>query len=534
LNAKVVTMDRDHPRAEAIAVKDGRITGVASSQTIESLIDAGRTEVIDAAGKLITPGFNDAHTHFEGLDLDYVDLRYITDPKLITQRVEQRVSSAQPGELIRGGRWDHELFPEGQWPTKELLDPVSPNHPVILSRVDGHSVLVNSYVLHQSGITSSTSSPPGGEIVRDPATGVPTGIFKETARRLLKIEGTPVERSPEEERARRLESWVKAFEMAASSGVTTVQLAGFDPEVLEMLEQFHTQGELTLRFYLNGVLPDNEEELDRYAELARRYPREDSWIRFGYLKGFIDGTLSSSTALLFEPFSDEPDKAGLPQMPYEELEKRVISADQQGFQIGIHAIGDKGNNWVLNAYEKAMEVNGPSERRHRIEHASILRLDDIPRFARLGAIASTQAVFVRTDSAYAEKRLGRERCKGVYAWRRLLDAGAHVSFGTDYPVEPLDPREGLYAAVTRKNRKGWPESGWFPDQKLDIEEAIRLYTLEPAYAEYMEDRKGMLRVGYLADMVIWGRDLLTVPPEDILDAQVDVTIIGGKVVYRRE
>jgi len=341
-----------------------------------------------------------------------------------------------------------------------------------------------------------------------------------------------VERSPEEERARDLESWSKAFEMAASHGVTTVQLAGSNPEVLEMLERFRSREELTLRIYLNGVLPEKEEELRQYTELARRYPREDDWIRFGYLKAYVDGTLSSSTALLFEPFSDEPDKSGLPQMPYEELERRVISADQRGFQIGIHAIGDKGNHWVLNAYEKAIEVNGPRERRHRIEHASILSLDDIPRFARLGAIASTQAVFVRTDSAYAEKRLGHERCKGVYPWRRLLDAGAHVAFGTDYPVEPLDPREGLYAAVTRKNRKGWPESGWFPDQKLHMEEAIRLYTFEPAYAEHMEDRKGMLRIGYLADLVIWDRDLLTVPPEDILDAQADITFVGGKVVYR--
>jgi predicted amidohydrolase YtcJ len=343
-----------------------------------------------------------------------------------------------------------------------------------------------------------------------------------------------VERTPEEEAARRLESWQKAFEMAASLGVTTVQLAGSDREVFETFDHFRAQGKSTLRVYLNGKLPENDQDLDQYLELADRYSREDDWIRFGYLKGYIDGTLSSATALLFEPFTDEPDKSGLPQMSYEELERRVLAADRRGFQIGIHAIGDKANHWVLNAYAKAVETNPPRERRHRIEHASILHSEDIPRFAELGVIASTQAVFVSTDNLYAEKRLGRERSKGVYAWRRLLDAGAHVAFSTDYPVEPLDPREGLYSAVTRKNRKGMPGGGWFPDQILKLEEAVRLYTWESAYAEFMEDRKGMLRTGYLADIVIFDRDLTNVPPEEILTAQIYYTIVGGRIVFQNK
>jgi predicted amidohydrolase YtcJ len=400
--------------------------------------------------------------------------------------------------------------------------------------VDGHSTLVNSYVLRQSGITRDTPDPPGGQVVRDPVTGDPTGILKEAARNLIDIDGAEVERTPEEKEVRRLESWRKAFEMASRLGVTTVQLAGSDREVYEMFDYFRAQGRPTLRVYLNGELPENEEDLDQYDALLDRYPREGDWNRFGYLKGYIDGTLSSATALLFEPFTDEPDKTGLPQMSYEELERRVLAADRRGFQIGIHAIGDKANHWVLDAYAKAEEVDPPRERRHRIEHASILRLDDIPRFAEVGVIASTQAVFVRTDNLYAEKRLGPERSKGVYAWRRLLDEGVHVAFGTDYPVEPLDPREGLYAALTRKNRRGMPESGWFPDQTLELEEAIRLYTLEPAYAEFMEDRKGMLRVGYLADIVVFDRDLTNIPPEEILSAQVDYTIVGGRIVFQRK
>jgi predicted amidohydrolase YtcJ len=532
-NAKIVTIDSERPRAQAIAVAGERIVGIGTDSDIELLIEDGKTQVIDARGRLVVPGFNDAHDHFNGLDLDYVDLRYVTDPREIARRVQERIARAQPGELIRGGAWDHELFADKRWPTKELLDPVSPDNPVVLSRIDGHSVLANSYLMRQSGITGDTPDPPGGQIVRDPESEEPTGIFKEAARGLLVSRGAVIERTPEEERARRLQSWKRAFEMAASLGVTTVQLAGFDPEALEMLEYFKAEGKLTLRVYLSGALPATDEELGASLELARRYPREGDWIRFGYLKGFIDGSLSSSTALLFEPYSDEPDQTGLPQMPYEELERRVVAADGQGFQIGIHAIGDKGNHWVLNAYEKATKENDQRERRHRIEHASILRMEDIPRFAQLGVIASTQAVFVRTDSLYAEKRLGFERCRGVYPWRRLLEAGAHIAFGSDYPVEPLDPREGLYAAVTRKNRDGLPASGWFPDQVLEMEEAISLFTQEPAFAEYMDDRKGILRKGYLADIVIYDRDLLTIAPDEILTARVDSTIVGGRIVYQR-
>jgi hypothetical protein len=251
------------------------------------------------------------------------------------------------------------------------------------------------------------------------------------------------------------------------------------------------------------------------------------------LKGFIDGTLGSGTMLVFEPFLDAPDKTGLPQMSYEELERAVVASDKWGFQIGIHAIGDKANNWILNAYEKAQQVNGKRDSRHRSEHAQILRLDDIPRFAQLGVIASMQPTHCITDKRFAEKRIGRERCKGAYAWRRLLDAGAKIAFGSDYSVEPLDPVEGLYAAVTRKDRAGEPGEGWFPDQKLTLEEAIKLYTLDSAYAEFMENRKGMLKKGYLADAVIFDQDLFKMAPDDLMKAKVDTTIVGGKVIYKK-
>ena len=531
-NAKVVTIDKDNPRAEAVAVKGEFIIAVTSNRTIDQYIEEGTTTVIDAKGRLVIPGFNDAHCHFRAINPDYINLRYITDSKIITERVKEKVARAKPGELIRGGRWEHELFPDKQWPTKELIDPVSPNNPVVLSRIDGHSVLVNSYVIKHSGITKDTPDPFGGEIQRDPVTGEPTGIFKESAKRLLKYGDVKVERTPEEEEERLMKGWQAAFDMAARLGVTSVQHPGGGNA--EIYQKFMDMGKLRLRVDVAGRLTAEEEELEQYEKMIKQYPREGNWIRFGILKGFIDGTFGSGTALLFEPFEDEPDKTGLAQMPYEELERRIIAADKIGFQIGIHAIGSKANHWILNAFESAQQVNGQRDSRHRNEHASILTTEDIQRFAELGVVASMQPAFICSDMVFAEKRIGFERCKGVYAFRRLLDTEAHIAFGTDYSVEPLDPLEGLYGAVTRKDRAGWPEGGWFPDQRLSMEKAIELYTLGSAYAQFMEDRKGMIKVGYLGDLVIYDRDLMTIPAEEIMKSLVDYTIVGGKVVYQRQ
>ena len=530
-NAKVVTIDKDNPRAEAIAFKGERIIVVTTSKKIERYVDEKTTKVIDAKGRLVVPGFNDAHAHFGGIDPDYIDFRYITDPTVITEKVKEKVADAKPGEIIMGGRWEHEMFVNKQWPTKELIDPVSPENPVVLSRADGHSVLVNSYVLSQSGITKDTPDPPGGEIQKDRETREPTGIIKELARRLLKYGAVEEQRTPKEEEARRIREWQAAFDMAARLGVTTVQLP---PGTFEMFQKFRDMGKLTLRAYVGQRLDGlTDEMLQKYVELRKRYPLEDNWIRLGFLKGHIDGTLGSGTALFFEPFEDEPDKSGLPYQSYEELERIIVEADKMGFQIGIHAIGSKGNHLTLNAIEKAREKNGMRDSRHRSEHAQVLIDEDIPRFAQLGVIASMQPTHCITDKRFAEKRIGLERCRGAYAWRRLLDTGAKIAFGTDYGVEPLDPLEGLYAAVTRKDRAGEPGDGWFPDQKLSMEEAIELYTLGSAYSEFMEDRKGKIKENYLGDVVIYNNDLMTIPDDEIMSAKVDYTIVGGKVVYKR-
>jgi predicted amidohydrolase YtcJ len=531
-NAKVVTIDKDNPLAEAIAFKGQTIIAVTSNKAVEKYIKEGGTEAIDAQSRLVVPGFNDAHIHFKFVDPDYIDLRYITDPRIITEKVREAVAESKPGELIRGGHWEHEMFYNRQWPTKELIDSVAPNNPVVLSRADGHSVLVNTYVIRNSGITKETPDPFGGQIQRDPVTSEPTGIFKEKAKALLRYGQIPIRRTPRELQERRMHGWQAAFDLAMKNGVTSIQLPpGGD---FEIYQKFKDRGKLTLRVYGGGSLTADRQELRHYTELQKKYPRDGNWIRFGYLKGFIDGTLGSGTALFFDPYVDAPETTGLAQMPYEKLEKLIVTLDKAGFQIGIHAIGDKANHWVLNAYEKAQQLNGKRDSRHRIEHAQVLHGDDIPRFAALGVIASMQPTHCITDKRFAEKRIGIERCKGAYAWRRLLDAEAMVAFGTDYPVEPINPLEGLYAAVARKDRAGEPGDGWFPDQRLSMEQAIELYTLGSAYAEFMEDRKGMIKEGYLGDVVIFDKDLMTIPHDQIMSAKVDYTIVGGKVMYKRK
>jgi len=533
-NGKIITIDSDNPRAEALAVKDEFIMAVTTNGNVDQYIEEGTTTVIDAEGRLVIPGLNDAHIHFMGggQSMMQLDFRYVHNVQAIQQMVAEKVEHAKPGELIRGRGWEHETFPDKKWPTKEILDAVAPNNPVVLSRADGHSIWVNSYVLKMSGITENTQSPPNGTIVKNPTTGEPTGILKEGATSLLKVEST-VQLTAEETEKRLDEALKIALAEARRTGVTSIQqLNGH----YKRFERFKDEAKLTCRVTFNMAIPseDVQARLKELDELRKKYPHEDNWIRFGYLKVFIDGTLGSGTALMFEPFEDDPSTSGLPMMPYEEFEELIIAADAMGFQTGTHAIGTKGNNWVLNAVEKAMALNGRRDHRHRSEHAQILIAEDIPRFAQLGVVASMQPTHCITDKRFAEKRIGLERCKGAYAWQRLLDAGVNIAFGTDWPVEPIDPLEGLYGSVTRKDRAGEEGDGWYPDQKLSLEKAIELYTSGAAYAEFMEDRKGKIKVGYLGDIVIFNNDLMTIPAEDIMTSKVDYTIVGGKVVFQRE
>jgi predicted amidohydrolase YtcJ len=529
INGKVLTIDKNNPMAEAVAVKGEKILAVGSTSAIKKFSIEGKTKVIDAGGRLVIPGFNDAHVHFGPLDPDYIELRYTTDPATITKKVKAQVAKSKPGQAIRGGHWVHEMFTDKKWPSKELIDNVSPDNPVLLDRADGHSILVNSYVLKKSGITKKTPDPFGGEIQKDPLTGEPTGILKDAAMDLIKSGDAKIERTPEEEKARAWQGYLLAMKEARELGVTSLQNAGWGD--FEAYEKLRSEGELTSRIDIGASLSGDTAVLHKYRKLEKKYPDEGNWIRFGYLKAFADGSIGSSTALMFEPFSDNPANSGLAMWPYEELEKMVITADKMGFQIGIHAIGDKANNWILNAFEKAVEVNGKRDSRHRDEHTQTVQLSDIPRFAKLGVIPSMQPTHCISDKLFYEKRVGYERCKGTYAWRSFIEAGSILAFGTDYQVEPLNPMEGLYAAVTRKDRLGEEGNGWFPEQKLTMEEAIKYYTWGSAYAQFMESRKGLIKEGYLADIVITDKDLLTIPEKEIMKTKVDYTITGGKIVY---
>jgi predicted amidohydrolase YtcJ len=531
INGRIFTNDPERPFTEAVAIKGEFIIASGSVKEISHFIQSGSTKVINAGGKLVLPGFNDAHLHFGPLDPDYVELRYITSPDTITSRVKKQVELSVPGQLIRGGHWDHEMFPDHKWPSKELIDNISPDNPVILSRADGHSILVNSYVLKASGITRESQDPFGGEIEKDPVTGEPTGILRENAQNLVKTGKITVNRTPEEEEERTWKGYLLALREARELGVTSIQNAG--EADFSMYRKLFDKGELTSRIDIGATLTADTNRLKEYLALKQKYPEKDNWIRFGYLKGFEDGTIGSATALMFEPFDDDPTNSGLALMTYEELEKEVLTADKFGFQIGVHAIGDKGNNWVLNAYEKAIEVNGRRESRHRIEHAQTLAKSDIPRFARLGIIASMQPTHCISDKKFCEKRIGNKRAEGAYAWASIQNTGAIVAFGTDYQVEPLNPMEGLYAAVTRKDRNGEDGDGWFPAEKLTMEEAIKDYTLESAYAQFMEERKGKLIQGYLADIVILEKDLFRIPENEIMTNRVDLTITGGRIVFDR-
>ena len=529
LNGNVFTSNDENIKAEAIAIRGEIIVFAGTSKKAKRFIDKEKTTVIDAKGRVVIPGFNDAHAHFGSLAPDYIELRYTTDPSVFTEKVREQVAKSKPGQLIRGGHWEHEMFIDKNWPTKELIDKVSPDNPVILTRADGHSVLVNSYVLKASGITKNSVAPFGGEIEKDPATGEPTGIIKENALGMIKTGEIAVVLSENEKAEKTRQGYILALKEARELGVTSIQIPGRGD--FAAYEKLLAEGFLTCRIDIGETLTGDEEKLKQYIETAKKYPKEGDWIRFGYLKSFIDGTLGSGTALMFEPFDDNQNSSGLAMMPYGDFENMVVAADKFGFQVGVHAIGDKGNNWTLNAFQKAKEINGTRDSRHRNEHAQIIIPSDISRFAQLGVIASMQPTHCISDKKYVIKRIGETRSQGAYAWKSLASAGAKIAFGTDYQVEPLNPMEGLYASVTRKERLGETGEGWFPEEKITMAEAIKYYTIGAAYAQFMEDRKGMIKAGYLADIVITDKDLFTISEDEIMKTKIEYTIVGGKIVY---
>lgn len=516
----------------ALAIAGERVLAVGADAEISDLIGPD-TRVIELDGRLVTPGINDAHLHFAsgGLSLLRVDLNGTTTLGAIEERVRAAAEGQPAGTWIVGRGWDHTRLPEaelgpGGWPTKEALDRAAPDHPVFLSRVDGHTVWVNSRALEAAGVTAETPDPEGGEIVRD-ENGEPTGIFKENADRLVSAS------IPETEEALLRRGIEAALEHAAAAGVTSATTSASFREIA-IYRRLADDGRLTTRLY--AWVPLTGANVDTLRARGVTAATGDAWLRTGILKAYSDGTLGSRTAWMLEPFSDDPSTSGISTTPAPRMDSLILAAHEAGLQIAVHAIGDAAARSVLDGVEKAREALGANDLRPRIEHAQVLDVDDLPRFAELGVIVSMQPTHATSDMRWVEERIGHDRAvEGGYVWRSLLDAGARIAFGTDFPVEPIDPVEGIYSAVTRQSRDqpGDPPNGWLPEQRLSIEEAIRLYTAESAYAEFQEGDKGTLEAGMLADLVVWDRDLTSIPPEEILAAAPDLTMVGGRFVYER-
>ena len=524
VNGIVRTMDPAASTAEAVAVRDGRIIRVGSSADLKAMAGPG-TRVVDLRGAAVLPGFIDSHTHFldGGFALASIQLRDVRSREELASRIAAKVREIGKGEWILNGDWDHEQFSPVELPRRDWIDAVSPDNPVCVNRYDGHMVLVNGAALAIAGITRDTPVPPGGEIVKDPKTGEPTGILKDGAADLV------YRHIPEASMKAKLGAAETALRNAAEHGVTSVhEMAG--PSSFEVYQELFRQGRMTAR--LNVYIPIDE--VDLYARLKLKTPFGNDFLKIGGLKGFVDGSLGSSTAYFFEPYADDPATSGLlaPQMfPEGIMEKRVLEADRAGLQVAIHAIGDRANSLLLDIYEKAIAQNGPRDRRWRIEHAQHLKPGDIARFARLGIIASMQPYHAYDDGSWAERKIGRERARTTYAFKSLRDAGAILAFGSDWTVAPLDPVSGIYAAVTRATSDGKNPGGWIPEEKISVADAVRAYTTGGAYAEFAEKEKGTIEAGKLADLVVLDKDLFALAPDRLRDARVIMTVVGGKVVY---
>ncbi|MEX0602723.1 MAG: amidohydrolase [Bacteroidota bacterium] len=524
INGKLWTVDSTRPEAEAVAVLGDRILAVGTTREIRRHVTAA-TKVIDLKGKRMLPGFIDNHTHFMsgGFQLQSVDLRHAKNEQEFAGLIRGRAAE-HPGRWITGGDWDHDNWPGGNLPTRELIDAVTGSTPVFVNRYDGHMALANSHVLKLAGITRDTPDPPGGAIVKDLRTGEPTGVLKDEAMSMVYRLIPPASEEEMLGAARR------ALAEARRLGVTSIQDISSAADV-RTYQALQRRGELTVRIYTR--LPVSQwEHLARSGIVA---PFGDEWIRLGSLKAFADGSLGSSTALFFEPYDSDPSTRGLPSdiVLDRRLHHWAVAADKAGLQLSIHAIGDSANSTILDLFETIVRENPPRDRRFRIEHAQHIHPKDFERFSRLGVIASVQPFHAIDDGRWAEQRIGRERCGTTYAFRTFLDSGVMLSFGSDWTVAPLSPLLGVYAAVTRRTTDGANPDGWFPGQKISVKEAITAYTLTNAYAAFEENIKGSITPGKLADVVVLAGDILTIDPGQIETLEVDMTVVGGKVVYEK-
>jgi predicted amidohydrolase YtcJ len=525
LHGRIYTNDPKQPWAEAMAVRDEKILCVGSISQI--MLDCGGAQsqdVVPLKGLFVMPGFNDAHVHIGGAGRDKLNLKLngVTSLAELQKLIKEAADHHRAGEWVLGSGWDQTRWPDAKFPTRIDLDQAAPHNPVYLDHVSGQIAVVNSLALKHGEITAETPNPAGGEIERF-ADGEATGILKENAKEMV---AQRIPDPPDEVRKKGIEL---AFEELARNGVTSVQDFSAWEDFLAYME-LKQEKKLTVR--ITAWLPFTA-ATDDLQNMRSEGGTTDPWLRTGALKGFLDGALGTRTAALLAPYSDDPSTSGIVTIDPEKLKTMALARDRLGFQLAFHAIGDRANRTALDTFEALLRANPPRDRRDRIEHAQVVSPEDIPRFAELKIIASMQPSKETNDLRWAGQRLGPERSKLAYAWNSLQKSGARLAFGTDYDVEPIDPRRGLYACVTRAGLDGSPQGGWIPEEKLSLPDCIRAYTSGSAYAEFMDGKKGELKVGEFADFIVLSQDLTKIAPAEILKSEVLRTVVGGKIVYQK-
>ena len=535
VHGKIWTENPQQPEVEAIAIYGNRIIAAGNSDAISKL-KRPNTRVIDLHGRRVVPGFNDAHVHFYmgGDGLASVQLHEASSPEQFRRIIAEFVRTVPKGEWILNGNWDHEKWTPSNLPTHQMIDDVTPDNPVFVNRSDGHMCLANNLAMKLAGVDKNTPDIPGGVIVRD-AEGNPTGIFKDAAKGLIE------HAQPTASMEHILDAVKAAQRYAAENGVTSVQdmgvftAQGVDTmaDVIRGYQILEKKKDLRIRVSTHIPLPDWKRDLS--AGIMADFGTEK--IHVGALKSFADGSLGSTTAWFFSPYSDAPSTSGIPSpelLHSDQMYANLRDADAAGLQIAVHAIGDRAIKTILDLFEKLEQENGPRDRRLRIEHAQHLRPADIPRFSKLRVIASVQPYHAIDDGRWADKRIGPERVKTTYAFRSLLDGGAVLAFGSDWFVAPMSPLMGIYAATTRQTLDGKHPEGWVPEQKITVKEAVHAYTIGSAYASMEENIKGSLEPGKLADLAVLSDDIFAIDPAKIRDAKVDMTIFDGEVIFERK
>jgi predicted amidohydrolase YtcJ len=547
-NAKIETMDPAHEWAGAVAIRGESIVAVSySTRDTDDLREAPagdspdikpwlgpNTRIMNMHSAFVMPGFNDAHVHIgqaalTKLAIDFTGVQSLAE---FQERIRENIKDRASGDWITGFGWDQTFWPGRRDPTRADLDAVSTTHPMFFARVDGHVAVANSLALKIAGVTQNTPQPPTGHIVLDPQTNEPTGLLQEDGATNLVFSKIAAPSAAERRRGIEL-----VLADAARDGVTSLQDCSyleisrdvsFSKDNFLIYQQLRREGKLTARIteWLDFTLP-----VATLERLRSEWGTTDPWLKTGALKAFLDGSLGSRTAALLAPYSDAPGASGLLHMGAAQLAPMAMERDRAGFQLAFHAIGDRANHLALDTFAAVVAANGPRDRRDRVEHAQVIAPGDFPRFGQLNIIASMQPSHLLDDERWASERLGLERSRGAYAWRTMLQNGAHLAFGTDHPVESLDPLRGIYACVTRQLPQG--SASWQPQEALPIKDCLRAYTVGSAYAEFEEKRKGTIAPGMFADLVVYTALLNRIQPRDLLTRKVKMTIVGGRIVYQQ-